>query len=336
MLDIKEITLHEAVIHVLDKNGDEPVLNEFLIELEDKDVNEYITKHIKKALKDELIMTAAFRDDSIPKALSESYFGEAIDMLETSKEAARNLFNIIKLDENAESGDLLTVSATTEQGPLLALLSMNYVKSFFHSINYVEDKVGIGIVSQRIGLPGSSQKISKGAFIMPNTGQLYVLDKEYSKIGEGYFVDSFLKCDIVTNDRDQTKKLYQSVEDWTRANLPDNADKAEEIRRESKRQLEHREELELERFSENLFKGHKELQEDFVEFAQGCGVEPEVTLDKQWVDKKLKRTRLKIDNEIDLYLNKEVYDDNDKFEIVRNGDGTINIVIKAITNFIEK
>ncbi len=52
--------------------------------------------------------------------------------------------------------------------------------------------------------------------------------------------------------------------------------------------------------------------------------------------KKMKRTRLKIDKEIDLYIDDEAYHDDSKFEIVRNGDGSINMVIKNIKNYIEK
>ena len=62
----------------------------------------------------------------------------------------------------------------------------------------------------------------------------------------------------------------------------------------------------------------------------------EVSVDKAWVEKKLKRVRLKIDKDIDLYINEETYHDNSKFEIQRNGDGSINMIIKHVINYIEK
>ena len=54
------------------------------------------------------------------------------------------------------------------------------------------------------------------------------------------------------------------------------------------------------------------------------------------VDKKLKRVRLNIDKQIDLYINEETYHDQQKFEVVRNGDGSINLIIKNVINYIEK
>ena len=39
---------------------------------------------------------------------------------------------------------------------------------------------------------------------------------------------------------------------------------------------------------------------------------------------------------IDLYINEETYHDSNKFEIVRNGDGSINLIVKNVINYIEK
>ena len=62
----------------------------------------------------------------------------------------------------------------------------------------------------------------------------------------------------------------------------------------------------------------------------------EVTVDERFVNKKLKRIRLNIDKEIDLYINAEAYKDKSKFDIQRNGDGSINMIIKNVINYIEK
>ena len=81
---------------------------------------------------------------------------------------------------------------------------------------------------------------------------------------------------------------------------------------------------------------YKAKKQDFEVFMKGNGLEEEVAVDKAWVEKKLKRIRLKIDKDIDLYINEEAYHDNSKFEIQRNGDGSINMIIKHVINYIEK
>jgi hypothetical protein len=85
-----------------------------------------------------------------------------------------------------------------------------------------------------------------------------------------------------------------------------------------------------------MFSENDDSKEKFVEYIAEQGIAENIDLDKQWIDKKLKRVRLKIDKDIDLYVNEETYNDDSRFEIQRNGDGTINMVIKHVSNYVEK
>ena len=42
------------------------------------------------------------------------------------------------------------------------------LKNFTHSVEFVNDKIGIGIVPQAAGLPGSSQRIQKSSIYKAN------------------------------------------------------------------------------------------------------------------------------------------------------------------------
>ena len=82
-----------------------------------------------------------------------------------SEELSRQLFSIMKGNVMIASCDLIVASIITDQGPMIAILKMDYVKNFTHEIEFVDDKIGISIVPQAAGLPGNSQKIKKAAFI---------------------------------------------------------------------------------------------------------------------------------------------------------------------------
>ena len=125
--------------------------------------------------------------------------------------------------------------------------------------------------------------------------------KDSEEYGTNYFVSNFLNCSIINNERDMTKDFFTVVESWTRDNYNEDADK-----------------------------------DNFIGYISERGIEESVNIDKQWVEKKLKRVRLKIDKDIDIYINEETYDDISRFEIVRNGDGSINMIIKNVINYIEK
>lgn len=95
----------------------------------------------------------------------QEYLNSQNDLIEVSKELAEQLFKIMRSNSNIPSADLIITSITTEQGPLVAILKLDYVKNFTHEINVFDNKIGVGIKPQIAGLPGGGQKIQKAAFI---------------------------------------------------------------------------------------------------------------------------------------------------------------------------
>jgi len=342
---INDININEAIIHILDSNGEEPVLNEYSLDL-DEDIYKFLYRHIDKCLKDDELRYGKFNSErNIVKEIVQDYLnGIDSDLINLSKELARQLFTIMKGNVNIPAGDLIIVSLTTDQGPMIGILKMDYVKNFTHEIQFVDQKIGIGIVPQLAGLPGSGQKIQKAAFIKPiredEKYNLMILDKQKSskedEYGANYFINTFLGTSIVTNERDMTKTFVKAAENWTRKNITEDAGKAEEIRTAIKTKLKEEYTININEFSAQLFSEQPREREEFSNYIKEQGLNEEVAVDRTWVDKKLKRVRLNIDKQIDLYINEEIYHDSSKFEIQRNGDGTINMIVKNVMNYIEK
>lgn len=75
----------------------------------------------------------------------------------------------MKGNVNIPACDLIVVSIITDVGLMIGILKMDYVKNFTHAVEYLDNKIAIGIVPQAAGLPGSSQRIQKAAFIKPKS-----------------------------------------------------------------------------------------------------------------------------------------------------------------------
>ncbi|WP_139905048.1 nucleoid-associated protein [Clostridium thermarum] len=341
---INEVNINEAIVHILDVNSDEPILNEYPLEL-NEEVHKFVLRHVERALKDEELKYALFNSGrGIIKEVTQEYLNGHCTIIEASQEIARTLFGIMKTNSSIPSCDLMAVAFSTEFGPMLGLFKMDYVKNYTHKIDFVDNRMSIKIIPQATGLPVSAQKIQKCAFIIPMTEEanyhLMVIDKQGKK-GEGdeygakYFLSSFLGCTLINSKRDLTKSFLNAAENWTRANAVNDAVKAENIRSAIKKSLKEEDHIDIRELSSNIFEDEYEKQA-FVAFVQSQGIEEKLPVDKQWVEKKLKRIRLKIDKEIDLYIDADTYHDSRKFEIIRNGDGSINMVIKHVMNYIEK
>ena len=342
---IKEININEAIIHVLDNNADEPILNEYALDLDEEKYN-FLLKHIQRCLKDEELKYGVFKiDHNIVKDLAQEYLNGENNLLVVSKELAKQMFVLMRSMGSIPSCDLVVVSFSTEFGPILGIFKMDYIKNYVHTIEFVDNKLGIDIVSQVTGLPGSSQRIQKCAFLKPirneNKFDLMVIDKksknkENEENNSNYFINNFLGCSIIDNERDVTKSFVKAAEKFTQNTFAENAEEAEAVRSSIKRKLREEDNIDVRELSELIFPENNDNKEKFVEFIAEQGISESISLDKEWIDKKLKRVRLKIDKDIDLYVDEETYHDNSRFEIQRNGDGTINMVIKHVSNYVEK
>lgn len=343
---VNDINIIEAVIHVLDTNNEEPILNNYQIDLTD-DVYKFLYKHMDKCFNDEELRYAIFKPEKrIIKDISQEFLnGLSTDIIEISQGIAKQLFYIMKANKNIPSCDLITASISTDQGPMLAILKMDYVKNFTHKVDFVDNKLGIGIVEQQAGLPSSGQKVQKCAFIRPvrenQEIDLMVIDKqkrtkEGEDFGAEYFTDYFLGCTIVPNERDLTKSFIKAAEAFTRTNINNDAAKAVEIREVIKNKLKQEEIINVNEMAREIFEDEPETQTDFNDYMESKGIEGDITVDKTFIEKKFRKLKFNADAEIDLNMYSEVYEDKDKFEIIKNSDGTVNVVIKNIKNFIEK
>lgn len=344
---VNDINIQDAVIHVLDKNAAEPILNEYALELTE-DTYKFLYKHIDKIFKNDDLVPAVFNPErNIVKEAAKDYLSNIItgNIIETSKELAKQLFCIMKGNENIPSCDLIVTSIITDQGPMIGILKLDYVRSFTHQVDFIDNKIGVGLIKHSAALPGSNQRIQKAAFIKPiKEGQsfdLWVMDshksrKDDDEYGANYFSNMFLGCSKVSDSRTETKAFIHAVERWTRNNITEDAVKAEYVRSTIKDELQEEENINITELADKLFRDEPQKKQDFERFIKGNGIDEEIKVDKKFVDKKLKRVRIKIDNDIDLYINREAYKDSSKFEIKRNGDGSINMIIKHVINYIEK
>ena len=225
------------------------------------------------------------------------------DFIGLSKRLAKQLFAIMQMDESIDSCDLIIVSLTTDQGPMIGILKLDYVKNFTHEIQFIDEKIGVGIVQQTAGLPGSGQKIEKAAFIKPFREQdlfnLYALDKkkrtkEDTELGINYFVADYLYSTLITNERDNTKSFINNSENWIRKNVQ-SAEDQQKIRDSFKNKVIEEDIINIEEVAKEVLKEPGAADNFKVYMAGSC--EEEFGVDKTYVEMKVKKVRLNIDRE---------------------------------------
>lgn len=337
MDEVNEIIIKQAVLHILDNSSDTPVLNEFPMKLNEESYN-FILKHMEKSLKDEELRPSKFSSTDNFVLQEVLKYGTESDLITVSKSLAAKLFKIMREKGDISPCDLLIAEAAIEGKSYICILKLDYIKNYTHNIDFIEDKIGINIIPSLTGLPSINQKVSKCAFVnIGDNGEDYeLLMLERLQSGETqFFSKDFMNCEILSTPRDDTKKFIDAAEKWTRKNVSA-ADYQERLRSSIKAKLKNEDVVNVDSLSQELFKDQEEVKENFKEFLSSKGTPEEIQVDKDFINKKFKRVRLKIDKDMDIYVNEEAYNDSSRFDIIRNGDGTINIVIKNVKNYIEK
>ncbi|WP_102400188.1 nucleoid-associated protein [Haloimpatiens massiliensis] len=336
---IRDISIQEAVLHVLDNNSDKPILNNYRIVLNDE-VYRFILSHIERIFKDNDLKYALFKENpTVLKETSQNYLNGQVDLLKASKYIANSLFSFMKSDNSIPSCNLLVVSISTEYGPMLGILKLDYIKQYTHDIDFINDNVVIKIAPITTGLP-TTKKVQKAAFIKPiNSNQEYnllVLDKGKisDEYGASYFTENFLGCLLIDNDRDNTRTFMNSLESWTRANLGENAVKAEHIRSFARNELKENKEINVYEFASKILP-FEESRKNFISYMQDRDIE-KIIVDKEYLEKRINKLKLKIDSDIEISITEEAYKDINRFEIKNNGDGSITFMIKNVEKYAEK
>lgn len=330
--------IHKFIIHILDKNNDVPILNDFegKINLE---VDKFIQKSIKKVLNDDDLRKATFNNynENVVKNCVEQIIYDDKTFVENSKEIASFLFEIMKINEELTSCDLAICLYSDKDEKNVAILKLDYKKLYTHSIEFVDDKFNIQMITNQIGIQETS-RIKQGAIIgvsgINDEDHLKVIDKDSEKLeNEGKFISEFLDIKKVDDDKYKTKLFKNATEVWINNKLNSDVKMAEEIRSSLNYLLKEKESIDAYKFiNDNIY--DNDLKESFKEHIEDKGLVDEFIVDKKWVDKKLKKRTIKTDSGFEIKSDLSNFEDAMKYSIRKNDNGSFDIVIKNI-NFVE-
>lgn len=336
MRNIEEFIINKVVVNILDKENNRVIFSGQEVELTEE-VYGYFEKHIQKLLKDEDARPAGFDGErNIVQQLCQEIFEDEGTFLDNTGKMAQYLFKCISNDEKEGSGDFAACLFESQDGRYLTLLKLNFTDAYCHYVKEVDGKPGISVGVSKTGLPGPGQRVSKAVIIKDSKDaeafNLLVADRDW----DGVFNQAFLKCCFVRDERENTKIIHKASEQFARKVFKDNAQEAERFRSKMSDILRNEENVNIEKIADESF-NDPVVKNEFKATMVNEGIqESEVAIDREWAEKKLKRKRLKVDKSIELYIDSEVYNDKEKFQIKRNGDGTIDIILKNVKNYIER
>lgn len=332
--------IHKFIIHVLDKNSEVPILNDYEGKV-NQEVDKFFQKVIKRVIKDDDLRKGAFKNynDNIIKNCCEQIIYDENTFLENSKEIASYLFEVMKINAELESCDLAICLYTVKDEKNIAIIKLDYKKLYTHSIEFIDDKFNIQMIANEIGIPETGRQ--KQCALIGTSGindeyHLRLLDKDAEKEElQSKFITEFLNAERIDDDKYKTKVFKNTAENWITNALSNDIKQAEDVRSILNYTLKEKNEMDINEFVENSIKDN-DLKESFKEHMEDKGLEEGFNIDKKWVEKKLKKRNIKTDNGFEIKGNLSDFEDPMKYSVRQNENGSIDIVIKNINFYEEK
>ncbi|ENY99352.1 hypothetical protein HMPREF1092_03238 [Clostridium thermobutyricum] len=337
---IKDININEAVINVVENNGAEQIYNNKKLNITEENIYKFIYKHTERCLKSDKLKYANWKNEQEfgIKELCNQYFENKLDIIELGKKISEKMKAIMNSNNLIPSGDIIVENLITENGPIIGIMKIDYIYNFKHIIDNENNEIGVNLVEDT-GL--TSNKIKKAAFILKGNAidcDLLVLDErtksKSEEYGSDFFTNTFLDCEIFQNNRDKTKDFIEITEKFLK-NRDLNPIEVMQCRDNLRRTIKDEDVINTEDIADEIFRD-KEIREEFNDLIKEKLEDTEINVDREWVEQKFKKVKLKLDNDIEISLPEELYLDKNKFSILKNGDNTVSVTIKFIKEIISK
>ncbi len=339
---VKDIMLEQAVLHTTEHGADEPILSDNVLAI-NEDVEEYCRKHTVKLLNSVDTFNARFfSDKSVVQDSVRKVIDDPKQFLKESRVITTKMFNEIK-HSDIPGGDILMIGYIADEQRCFAILKLDYQRVHTHNIIYCEDDLNVLLNPTESGLPTLGQTVKKAAFFTKgpeNSIEMIVINKSQSieEGNENYFVEDFLEAVFVKDDTQQTRKFKNTVEKWTIKNLMDQIEAANTVREITIDSLVNEAEIVVDDIAENMFSEVPEIKESFLESMSDAGYlkGTKFHIDKTYISNSMKSRQIKTDTGVLIRADHDFFRDTQKLVVKRNGDGTVDYIIKNVRNVVER
>jgi len=324
---VKDILIEEVILDVLDTT---------LAKVKPLSINEvvetFIRKHIIKSLNSKDTYKAVFNNNSSLKIYIQELLQDQNRFKEISFDMAR-AYEEVSSNIEASDGDLLFVKFIADEQRCYALMKLEYELSYTHS--FTEEEVKLSVSGTN--LPGTSKALKKCLFFTGRHDvEMLVINKKEDGEESDYFIEDFIEGYMIKDAVSKTRLIKYRIEKWINRNLMDQIEMATTVRNIISEYLQSEEMFKLSELSKQLFPDLEELRSSFEHAMRDDGYHQDFEIDKHWIESKMKVKELKTDTGLVIKGDYDLFKDSQRINMKKNGDGTIDYIIKILRNIIEK
>ncbi|CUU47358.1 nucleoid-associated protein [Clostridium beijerinckii] len=327
------ISITKAIVHVLnqDKTNGGHFLSDYEIDLDDK-LKSLIVKHIVDAFRHESRVFAKFvDDDNVVRECCIKIINDEASFIEESKKISRELYRSMS-GTNASSANLLICRYT--HGPLasVAIIKLDFNENFYTEKIEENSKTKIIVKLNGNGF-NKNQKLRKCAIIdnemiADKTSNFLLLDTQNGDEVSTYFRIAFLNCELVNNDKVNTKNVIKEVMDFINEKYNEEPSNMIEKTYMFGSKLEKVDNFDIDEVLGTVFEKN-EYRDEFKEKIKNKNIDFKFKVDQELVKLRLKNRTIITENGISVKAKSSLFNSNDIF-VEPKADGLADIIIKNV------
>jgi len=333
----EETTIKEMIVHILDPFMGAPVFSHQIIE-SSPNALDFFLPHIIKLLNDDQIKSCRFSEDQnmFVNYIKDFQSGK-VDIVATSINIGEKLYAIIQNNPDIPAADLAVIRFLNKSVPYLAILKLNYQKSYIHDSDYEAEQLCNHILEYRTSLPSPTQRITEGIIINLNDLSIQIVEKAYVVDGlkQPYLSNILLKCGTNLSSKEQLDIVKQTTKQISKKYFNDDPEKKITLNKELYEAMEEDGMIQLDTYANKVFRHTPEIKEQFMETMEKKGLEqPAITLNERTIEKAFKKQKIRTDEGIEITIPMAFYNDPSKMEISTDSSGKMIITIKDVNRIM--
>lgn len=324
------ITFNHTIIHVLDLSMGMPILSTDLLVLNDE-TESFITKHLIKVFESSATCSAVFKEESIFRKVFEAQLTEE-NFLGLSNDLADMYFKYMTEYGTIPSGDLIVTYFMMDGSNYLGVIKLNYKEEYTHFVENSEAGVSARIIKHKGIFPPASKQVDEGIIINIETEDVMLLDTTKSK---------YLSLLYDLEPKMSVKETIKAIEKVASKVIEEHYDNPlnamTELKTNISESISRTSSIPVQEIMEQTFGEDIEVFESCMGHMEEMGIkESKVEISDPKIGNKFSSQKLKTDTGIELKFPTHLFKDPDFIEIINEPDGTFSIVLKHISQIINK
>lgn len=339
MLPNFNIEIKKVIVHILDNNLPHPVLSELEHPL-NKEVNDYLQKHLQKILISDELSKCTFNGvNNITKQLCKEISDDEGNFQSNTAKMANRFFEIMTRNIDICAADLVVCLLTINGMRHLGIIKFNYQNSYIH---YTENQKSMRlntILKQKTTLPSDNQKVSECAIINLEDFNIQLIEKKCNIEGKMsyYFSLYFFNSSASMSNREKFKIFNKVTEQYTNEIFDSDFEKSSEMKSVIANCINESDEIDIDIVADTMFSRNANLRDSYIDKIEKSGLnEKTILIDGKVAEKRFKKQRLETDNGIEINFPVSYYNDKNIIDFINNPDGTISILIKNVNRVTGK